>query len=153
MTRRQTFTECVKNAEHYLAIGQDDIYLDANDPDLPWHLAVDVGAGGSYRLNGPSSARVTAAHESGLSFRWHFDFEGREASGTGVSQFDSAVMLGNAAKMPVAVREKFAEFLDKEVWPEVRKRTDEVRDALRKQEDSLQVLQSIMVSVGKAVTA
>lgn len=150
MTRRQTFTDCVRNAEHYLAIGQTDIYLDSNDDDLPWHLAVDCGAGGSYRLNGPSSARVTAAHESGLSFRWHFDFEGREANGTGVNQFDSASMLANAAKMPVAVREKFSAFLTKEVWPEVRKRTDEVRDALRKQEESLQVLQSIMVSVGGA---
>lgn len=147
--RRQTFTDCVRNAEHYLAIGQTEIYLDSSDGDLPWHLAVDCCAGGSYRLNGPSSARVTAAHESGLSFSWSFDFEGREANGTGVNQFDSASMLANAAKMPVAVREKFSAFLAREVWPAVYKRTGEVRDALRKQEESLQVLQSIMVSVGR----
>ncbi|MGO8211864.1 hypothetical protein ACC782_33830 [Rhizobium ruizarguesonis] len=152
MSRRPTFTECAKLAEHYLAVGQNEIYLDEEHDDLPWDHAVSVVAGGSYRLNGLSSARVIAKHDSGLTFTWHFDFEGSDANGTGVNQFDAQKMLGIASKMPPKVREQFASLLNLEVWPSVRKRTDEIREALRKQEDSLGVLQSIAVAVGK-VTA
>jgi len=153
MFRRETFTQCVKLAEHYLAIGQTNIYLDECAADTPWHLATKVEAGGSYRLNGPASARVTASHESGLTFSWSFDFEGRDANGTGVNQFDAQKLLAIAARMPATVRDQFADFLNAEVWPAVKKNTEEVRGALRKQEDSLSVLQSIIISVGKQVAA
>ncbi|WP_156765745.1 hypothetical protein [Rhizobium leucaenae] len=140
-------------AEHYLAIGQSEIYIDDNSDDVPWHLAASVKEGGSYRLNGPASARVTAAHESGLTFTWHFDFEGRDANGSGVNQFSAEAMLGAARKLPDAAREQFAQMLHDKVLPAVRKNTDNLRDALRKQEGSLGVLQAIMVSVGKQVAA
>ncbi|QWY83269.1 hypothetical protein [Rhizobium phage RHph_X2_25] len=151
--RRRRFSEIIPLAEHYLAIGETEIYLDGKDDDLPWGDVNSVKVGGSYRLNGPSSARVTAAHESGLSFSWFIDFEGREANGTGVNQFSAENMLGAASKMPASACRQFADLLNKEVWPAVKKNTDDVRDALRKQEDSLAILQSIMISVGKQVSA
>lgn len=151
--RRRRFSDIIPLAEHYLAIGETEIYLDGKDDDLPWGDVNRVTVGGSYRLNGPSSARVTAAHESGLTFSWIIDFEGNDANGTGVNQFSAENMLGAASKMPAAAAAKFSDLLVREVWPEVRKRTDEIRYALRKQEDSLSILQSIMVSVGKKVPA
>jgi hypothetical protein len=59
-------------------------------------------------------------------------------------------MIEVARKLPAGAREQFAKLLHDEVLTGVRKRTDEVRDALRKQEDSLQVLQSIIIAVGAA---
>lgn len=151
--RRRRFSEIIPQAEHYLAIGETEIHLDSKDDDLPWGSVTGVTTGGTYRLNGPSSVRVTAAHESGLSFSWFIDFEGPDANGTGVNQFCSETMLGAASKMPAGAREQFSDLLSKEVWPAVRKRTDEIRDALRKQEDSLSILQSIAISVGKGAAA
>ncbi|MEZ2132499.1 MULTISPECIES: hypothetical protein [unclassified Sinorhizobium] len=147
--RRQSYNSCKRLAEHYKAIGQTEIYLDSDDEDLPWHLATSVAAGGSYRLNGPSSARVNAHdYDAGLTFTWHFDFEGRDANGTGVNQFSADAMLGAARKLPPHAREQFAKLLHDEVWPAAKKHTDDIRDALRKQEDSMQILQSIMISSG-----
>lgn len=144
--REHTFAECAKLADHYKAIGMTDIYLSRADDEKPWIFATSVTAGGGYRLNGPSGVRVRAEHPCGLSFSWCVDFEGKEANGSGVNQFDRDVMLGAAAKMPPKVRAMFAKFLHDEVLEAVRKRTDEVRDALRKQEDSLHALQSIIIS-------
>lgn len=150
MRRSHSYAECIALAEHYKAVGQNEIYLD-RDGEFPWHLATEVTAGGSYRLNGLSSARVLAVDpKTDLKFSWHFDFEGQEANGTGVNQFDAKSMIEAARNLPVSAREQFARLLHDEVLTGVRKRTEEVRDALRKQEDSLQVLQSIIIATGAA---
>lgn len=153
MRNQPTFSECVALAEHYIAIGMTEIHLYRNDDDFPWHLVTDVVAGGACRLNGPSDARCVAKHESGLMFSWYFEFEEREANGAGVNQFSADKMLGAARKLPQAAREQFAALLRDEVWSGVRKHTDDIREALRKQEASLGVLQAIMVSVGHEVAA
>ncbi|PDT76946.1 hypothetical protein [Sinorhizobium sp. BJ1] len=151
--RRRRFSEIIPLVEHYLAIGEKEIYLDGNDRDLPWGDVKSVITGGCFRLNGPSSARAIAPHESGLTFTWFIDFEGNDANGTGTNQFSAENMLGAASKMPAEACAEFARMLAKEVWPAVKKNTDDIRDALRRQEDSLAILQSIMISVGKQVSA
>lgn len=135
MIGETTYKDAIAKAAHYIAIGQTRIWLNASDPDLPWHLVDVVGAAGSYRFNGPASVRLTA-HEAGLELHWYVDFEGRDSNGMGFSLFDRDRLRGVMMKLPRSTRIKFAAFLENEVLPDLQKRTDEMREAMNKQNDS-----------------
>ena len=59
-------------------------------------------------------------------------------------------MLNRARRLPPHVREKFAQFLTDEVLPAVQQRTAEFEEQMKKQRDSLEILQSIILNVGAA---
>ncbi|MEE9984202.1 hypothetical protein [Agrobacterium pusense] len=59
-------------------------------------------------------------------------------------------MLNMARRLPPHVREKFAQFLTDEVLPAVQQRTAEFEEQMKKQRDSLEILQSIILNVGAA---
>lgn len=137
--RDATYAFAVENADHYIAVGQNDIYLyhDAQIPAELWALVTTSEAGSSYRLNGPSSVQFRAEHPSGLSFRWSVDFEDRDANGSGVHQFDREKIRDLILKLKPAAAKSFASFFEAQVLPPLRERTDELRKAMNKQMDSL----------------
>lgn len=134
--RDTTVADAIANVEHHKALGLTSIYLYREDPDFPWAHVSNVEAGGSYRLNGPSSVAITADHPCGLSFRLSIDFEGQGANGASVSQFDRDKLRSLAMKLPADARRKFAQFLKVEVLTGLAKRTAEIREALNTQMDS-----------------
>ncbi|POO54368.1 hypothetical protein CPJ18_02400 [Agrobacterium rosae] len=147
---RTTYRRACALAEHYLAIGQRDVWLEDDDPNLPWDKVTDVKAGGGYRLNGPTGVRIESSDPAGLTFLWFADFESRDANGSSINQFDRVAMLNMARRLPPQAREKFAQFLTDEVLPAVQQRTAEFEDQMKKQRESLEILQSIVLNVGAA---
>lgn len=61
MRKERSFQDYVRQAEHYLAIGQDEVYL-SRDDDAPWELATGADAGGTHRLEICVSVTFYAAH-------------------------------------------------------------------------------------------
>lgn len=148
MPADRTFTDCVANAEHFIAIGETTIWLrDEDASDVPWHLASVVEEGALHRLSGPASAAVIADHESGLRFRWSFDFETRDANGSGQHLFDFDRMVGAALRMPHAARVQFAELLKSKVEGGMLRVERELSEALLRQQKSLEVLRTITRAV------
>lgn len=129
------FADAVAKAEHLIAVGQTRVWVDDKDPALPWQKVDAIEAGGGYRLNGPTGVRLTV-HEAGLELHWSLEFEGRDANGRGVSLFDRDRLRDVMMKLPRSTRVKLAAFFENDVLPELAKRTDELREALNKQNDS-----------------
>jgi hypothetical protein len=133
MYGRMKYAEALDKAEHLKALGQTEIYIDADD--APWVVASGIQNGGSYRFNGPVSFWVTAQVQ-GLTFKWNVDMERRDANGRGVTHFDRDALREVARKLPPYARAELAEFLKNLVLPDVQKRTAEIREALNAQADS-----------------
>ena len=93
MKRPETWQEHVALAEHYLAIGQDEIYLsDTDDLPLttfPWEFVTSIEKGSTFRHGVDVSKWFRAVHPCGLRFRWCLDLEVRDANGTGNSLGDT----------------------------------------------------------------
>lgn len=128
-------SEVLKNAPHYVALGQTEIYLDDDDPDLPWSDVSDIVSGCGYRLNGPTGFYAIAKCGD-LTLKWSVDFEDRKANGSSVNLFDRERLRTVMEKLPPAARTKLANFLEREVLPGVQKITAEWRGYLNKQLDS-----------------
>jgi hypothetical protein len=112
MMRDQPWREVVQQAEHYLAIGQTEIFIDtASFSDLPWEFVTTLRPGGTHRLDMDTSVWVAADHPSGLTLRWSFDIERRSADGKGYYEIDTeTVRLVMWALQPTA-RPQFREYL------------------------------------------
>ena len=129
-----SFDQAVANAEHYLALGRDKVWI--NESTAPWAKADDVESGCDYRFSGPTSARFSFTHESGLKLTWTVDYEKREANGKGYSLFDRDRLREMMLKLPRATRRKFGLILKNEVLAGLAQRTEEYRTAMRQQADS-----------------
>jgi len=115
-------------ARHYKAIGQTEIYL-TRDEDAPWCLASHVEAGCTHRLSIPVSMAFRGTDiKSGLTFRWHFDIEKREANGSGTFLIDVLRIRQVREMLPDAARKDFSRLL-KETAKAVRKQGDEYQSA------------------------
>jgi hypothetical protein len=139
------FQEAVRLAEHYLALGQTEVFVQAET--APWHLATQIKAGGCYRFNAPINAYVTAQHESGLTLKWEIEFEHRSESGTGSSNVDRAQLREAMIRLPESVRLQFADILESEVLPDMQVRTDEIRASLNRQLDSEECVRGLVAFV------
>lgn len=135
MYGRMSYRDAIAKAVHFVAVDQTTIYLDDDDPDLPWDAVTRVESGGGIRLNGPAGVYLCAPR-AGLTFKWSVDFEGRDANGKSVSLFDRPRLRELMRKLPSPARAAFAQFLAKEVLPVVEKRTTEYRGYLNQQLDS-----------------
>jgi hypothetical protein len=131
----KSLKEVETNAAHYIALGELEIYLDEDDPDLPWQDVSHIVAGGGYRLNGPTGF-YCIAERNGLTLKWSIDFECRDANGKGHSLFDRDRLRMTMQKLPPKARKALASFLEQEVLPGVEKTTAEWREYLNKQLDS-----------------
>lgn len=77
----RSWTEHAKLAKNYKALDSTDIYL-FGSAEKPWHLVTGVKTGGGHRLGIPVSFDFSAQDgKSGLSFRWSFDLEQKNANG------------------------------------------------------------------------
>jgi len=85
MYGRMKYAEALEKAEHLKALGQTELYIEADD--APWAIATEIEGGGSYRFGGPVSFYVVAEAQ-GLTFKWNVDMETRDANGKGVSHYD-----------------------------------------------------------------
>lgn len=135
----KTYKRAIDLAEHYVAIGQTEIYLYDRDEEIPselWALVYSAEEGGSWRLNGPAGVRFHANHPSGLTFKWTVDFESPDANGSGVSQFDREKLRDVIMKLPADGVKSFARMLEHSVLPPLKQRTEELRAAMNKQIDS-----------------
>lgn len=135
MGYHKSLQEVLKNAAHYVALGDTTIFLDDDDPDLPWGEVSAIEEGNGYRLHGPTGFRCVAKRD-GLTLKWHVDFEGREANGKGYSMFDRERMRRVMSMLPLKARAELAAFMESKVLPGVTKITAEWREALNKQLDS-----------------
>lgn len=147
MISETTYESASALADHYIALGISDIWLRGELSTMPWHLASNIKASGGYRLNGPCGCRVEAFDpDTGLTFKWSFDFESPSANGSGTNLFDEETMLGASRHMSPELREKYANFIASDVLGAVKARTDEIREALAKQERSESILRTIIAS-------
>lgn len=138
-----SFDFVMANREHFVAIGQTDIYLERDDGTLPWEHITRVETGSSYRFNGPTSIRLIAEHE-GLSFKWNFDLEERSVSGTGTHRINRSRFREMVRKVPLRIRSELAALLRTEYEPHMVKLADEIRDSLQREEDDLDCLRGII---------
>lgn len=126
------FNDALAKAEHYVALGQTEIHLDKNDPNLPWDSVVEIESGGSFRLNGPSGFRVIAK-TGGLIFIWYVDFEGPGANGQSYYLFNRDHLHETMRKLPPAARKKLADWMETDVLPGVEAITAQWRGHLNNQ--------------------
>lgn len=144
---RTDFEKAVELADHYIAIGQTEIYLDKPD-DALWQHVTKVDAGSCYRLGAPIGLWVYAIHPCGLTFRWSVDFESPTANGTGTAAFDRERMRDVAMRLPPPARDMFRRILSMEVLPKLEERTEEIRSALNKQLDSEDCVRGLIAFLG-----
>lgn len=143
-----TIAKALENKEHLIALGQTDVYIYDDKANFPYDRVTRVKAGSTYRLSGPTGCYLYAEQE-GLTFRMSFDFEGRDANGRGVSLFDRDELRSLIGKIPSAAREKFSDMMEKQVLPEMEKRSAEIRTALGLQLDSEDCVRGL-IAFGKA---
>jgi hypothetical protein len=130
-----TYAEAIEKADAIKLIGDTTIYLNRSDDTLPWGKVIKVEDGSSWRLSGPSSAYMIA-EDQGLTFKWSVEFEGLDANGRSVSQFDRPRLRDVMLKLPAPARISFADMLEKQVLSAIRTRSAEYRLALNTNVDS-----------------
>lgn len=109
----RTVAEFVRDASHYKAIGETDIYLFRDVSTLPWEFVTHVEEGGTHRLGIPTSVRFTALHPCGLTFSWTADIEPLDANGSSSYHIDVDGIQRILAKIPSSAAEKFSAYLAK----------------------------------------
>lgn len=130
-------------ASHYLAIGNESIYLGSKCPDIPWELATECEPGGSHRLEISTSVRFRGYDPStGLRMSWSFDIEPRSANGKGTYEIDTEGCLRVLALLPDVARAQFRRYLA-ECAPKVEKRAREYQDAADAQYDAARKLAAL----------
>ena len=103
--------KAVEQAEHYLAVGQEEVYLDHDTKDYPWHLTTECEPGGSHRLDITTSVWFRGVDPSGLRFRWTFDIEPPSANGKGHYQIDEKGIAHVLSKLPDKAKPSFRKYL------------------------------------------
>ena len=83
-----TYARAIATAEHRIALGQTDVYIDS-EWDFPFDKVTSVSSGGTYRLNIPSNIYLHFT-EAGLSFRLSYELEERDANGAEQHRFGDA---------------------------------------------------------------
>ena len=133
-------------AVHLKAIGDTTVWLHKDDDGFPWHLATNVEMSGSFRLSMPAGCYVIA-EEDGLTFKLSVEFEDRDANGTGTSRFNRSVFDNLVARLPAPALAALSRALKDDVLPVIVKNTNEIREALQRQEESLKTVRYITAYV------
>jgi hypothetical protein len=104
-----SYRDALKNAAALKQLGQQDIYLHGHG-EKPWDKATHCEAGCSFRNGIPVSATFHA-EDGGLSFRWFFDLEARDANGASLFKVDTEACRKVMNLLPVAARKSFRDWL------------------------------------------
>ena len=140
-----TFQRALKLKEHYIAIGQTEIWL--RDDSLPLDAITAIEPGGQWRLSGPTGVYLIAKI-AGLTFRSSFEFESRDASGTETHLFDREKIRDLMWRLKPEMRKRFAVVLRDEVFPAVAKRAKEYREMLNKQNEASDFIRGVILGAG-----
>ena len=133
----------VEQAEHYLAIGHDEVYLSGeNNGDYPWEYVVGCKPGGSHRLDISTDVWFNAEHPSGMKFRWTFDIEPHSANGSGQYQIARGDVIACLSKLQGQARDEFRRYLD-ECSAAVQKRADEYLGYASRMAGDAQILRQL----------
>lgn len=133
----QNWREIVELAEHYIAIGQTDIYLSGdNTTDYPWSFTESCETGGSHRIEIATSVWFSGRHPCGLSFRWSFDLEPRTANGKGSYEIDRDGVIRVMARLPIGAQVAFLDYLATAAAAVQRKANEWAALADRQREDA-----------------
>lgn len=146
----RTYSQAIKLAEHYIALGQTTVFIDAKS--APWDKATGVEAGSMYRLGTPVGFWITA-EEAGLTLKWSFDLETRDANGRGRHQFAHAQVREIMGRLPAKAQKAMARVLAKEILPEIAKRTKEYREALAHQQENEDFVRELVAAATEAAAA
>lgn len=103
-----TYREAIENATALKQLGQTDIYLFSGSK--PWDKATHCEPGCSFRNGVPVSATFHAK-ESGISFRWSFDLEERDANGASLFKVDTEACRRVMASIQPVARKSFRDWL------------------------------------------
>jgi hypothetical protein len=103
-----SYHDALKNAAALKQLGQTDIHLFAGSK--PWDKATHCEPGCSFRNGIPVSATFHA-EDSGLSFRWYFDLEARDANGASLFKVDTEACRKVMASIPPVARKSFRDWL------------------------------------------
>lgn len=112
MIEERTWQQCVELAEHYIALGQEEVYL-YKPENPPWDLVTAAKTGGMTRHGIETGLEFTATHPSGLSFRWLVDLEERDANGRPGLRFDIPRIAAMIENIPLEMRQRVRECLAK----------------------------------------
>lgn len=141
MLNEKPFREYVKNAGHYLAIGEKEIYL-FGDQEKPWEIATSCEGGSSHRMDIATSVNFRGPHPCGLTFRWSWDLEPRSANGSGSYQVDTAGIQRVLAKLEnYKCRQEFLDYLT-DCAVKIEKKADEYQEAAKVQYASAAVIRN-----------
>lgn len=137
--------EAVEKAEAYKAVGQTSLYIERGD-DPPWGFVTRVGDGASHRLDIPVSITFEADHPCGLTFKWFWDLETRDANGRGGYQIDAPNVvrtLGRLAESPAL--DDFVAYLER-VANAIQKQGDESLAFAREQYAQERLLRALIAT-------
>jgi hypothetical protein len=142
MTNEKNWRDSVRLADHYKAIGDTRLYLMGDD--LPWQHVTSFESGGGHRLGISVSVSFEALMSCGLTFRWSFDLEKRDANGTGSYRIDLPNIQRVLAKMPPHIGLRFAAHL-KDTARAIREKGDEYAQVAATQYGAAAQLESLIV--------
>jgi hypothetical protein len=143
-----TYARAIATAEHRIALGQTDVYIDS-EWDFPFDKVTSVSSGGTYRLNIPSNIYLHFT-EAGLSFRLSYELEERDANGAEQHRFDRARVRNLALKLAPEARGALAAHFKNHILPAVRERADEIAKAYNNQRDALDMVTGLIADVKDA---
>lgn len=138
----QSYEHAVKNAEHFKAIGETNLWLE-REGDKPWQHVSDIKEGCCVRIDVRTDAHFVAVHPCGLTFNWTEDLEDRDANGRGVYGFNVKAIRAIAQKLPAQIAVKFAAML-KETAKVIRTKADEWQRAADEQRQQAIALERIL---------
>jgi hypothetical protein len=144
MIHDKDWREVVEQAEHYLAIGEPQVYLHGCT-DYPWEYVTRLEPGGSHRLDMDTSVWFTAEHPSGLSLRWTFDMEPRSANGSGSYHIDTDGVRAVLRALPTEARGLFRAYL-RTCADKVQAKATEWRQIAERQATDAQTLYDLAAS-------
>jgi hypothetical protein len=107
--RDMTYELAIEKASHLKEIGWTRIHL-SSDSRPPWKLAEHVRSGCMHRNGIPVSVDFEG-QDAGLTFRWSFDLETREANGNSGFKIDTEGCRYVMAQLPAAARGQFRTIL------------------------------------------
>lgn len=104
----------IKNAEHYLAIGDSTIHLyNAPAYDSPlWKNVISIKPGSSYRFTIPVELYVEASDKSGLKFQWIWKIEPSSSNGHPSFEPDFQAIYDLCRLIPVGASGSLAEVFE-----------------------------------------
>ena len=125
------YADVVKNAKHFLAIGQTEVWL-RDKSDFPWGEATSLNDGGAWRSDLQVTYNIAAKLKCGVTVMWSLDLEDRDANGSHEFRIDTDAIDEAMRRLPQAVATQLANKL-KLAIEATEKRGAEYREAATRQ--------------------